>query len=112
VISLPSGSSATASLLGFFNSMVVFSSRDPNNNGQMYLTDGTPAGTHQLSSFSGANEAGVIDGFIVAGNKFYFVAIDTMYNREIWVSDGTAAGTRRPHPARSTTRKAFSWWEA
>jgi ELWxxDGT repeat protein len=95
VISLPSGSSATASLLGFFNSMVVFSSGDPNNNGQMYVTDGTPAGTHQLTSFSGANEAGVLDGYIVAGNKFYFVAIDTMYNREIWVSDGTAAGTQQ-----------------
>jgi ELWxxDGT repeat protein len=95
VISLPSGSTATASLLGLFNSMVVFSSTDPNINGQMYVTDGTPAGTHQLTSFSGANEAGVLDGFIVAGNKFYFVAIDAMYNREIWVSDGTAAGTQQ-----------------
>jgi len=95
VISLPSDTSATASLLGFFNSMVVFSSPDPNNNGQMYVSDGTPAGTHQLTSFSGANEAGVIDGFIVAGNKFYFVAIDNMYNHQIWVSDGTAAGTQQ-----------------
>ncbi len=95
VVSLPSGSTATASLLGFFNSMVVFSSLDLNNNGQMYVTDGTPNGTHQLTSFSGANEAGVLDGFVVAGSKFYFVAIDTLYNRQIWVSDGTAAGTHQ-----------------
>jgi ELWxxDGT repeat protein len=94
-ISLPSGSSETASLLGLFNSMVVFSSRDPNDNGQMYVTDGTPAGTHRLTSFSGANEAGALYGFVVAGSKFYFVAMDTMYNRQIWVSDGTAAGTQQ-----------------
>ena len=94
VISLPSDSSEPATLLGFFSSMAVFSGYDTNNNGQMYVTDGTPAGTHQLTSFSGANSAGVLDGFIVAGSKFYFVAIDAMYNRQIWVSDGTAAGTQ------------------
>jgi ELWxxDGT repeat protein len=95
VVSMPSGSTGTASLLGLFNSMVVISSRDSNNNRQMYVTDGTAAGTQQLTSFSGANEAGVLDGFIVAGKQFYFVAIDSMYNREIWVSDGTVAGTQQ-----------------
>nr|WP_246356881.1 ELWxxDGT repeat protein [Pyxidicoccus fallax] len=33
-------------------------------------------------------------GFFQAGNRFFFTASDLLHGRELWVSDGTQAGTR------------------
>jgi ELWxxDGT repeat protein len=71
---------------------VIFATFDGTTT-QLYITDGTAAGTQPLTAFAGPFE-GLDDGFIVADDKFYFVAHDNSFGRHIWVSDGTAVGTQ------------------
>jgi ELWxxDGT repeat protein len=80
---------------GVFGNRLVFATRDSgtsDGNLQMYITDGTAAGTQALTAFDGTN-ANVDDTSFIADDRFYFVAHDNQFQRSIWVSDGTPAGT-------------------
>ena len=88
VTAFTSNTTAPVNLKTMLGSTLIFSAYDSNAIQQMYASDGTAAGTHVLTSFTGQNGE-VLDGFIAAGNKFYFVA-----SGQIWVSDGTVAGTK------------------
>jgi ELWxxDGT repeat protein len=57
--------------------------------GQLWVSDGSAAGTRQLAKVRVGNEA----AWEVAGSKFFFTADDG----RVWVSDGTAGGTKRLH---------------
>ena len=76
-------------------------------NGRLYRSDGTPAGTELLTP----NGPFVYGGWLEAsGNTLYFPADDGAHGTELWKSDGTAAGTSMvaditPGPAIS----AFTW---
>jgi ELWxxDGT repeat protein len=65
----------------------------------MYVSDGTGSGTLALTQFTGANSGVTTDLslsdnlFQPVGSRFYFVQVDTVYQRHVWVSDGTVAGT-------------------
>jgi len=43
----------------------------------------------------GSDNSSHPSNFVVAGNYLYFLANDGIHGRELWVSDGTTAGTRR-----------------
>jgi ELWxxDGT repeat protein len=79
-------------------SVLLFTANgDPaHNNRQVWKTDGTTAGTVQLSSFPGSNF--ILNGQGLQGTttpgKLFFAADDGVHGLEPWVSDGTAAGTR------------------
>ena len=95
----PSGTTGFPVLYGVFGSLLIFSKVDASGIAQLYATDGTSAGTHALTSLSG-QYADVGSEFLVVGNKFYFNAsgpsvIAGNQQGQIWVSDGTAAGTRQ-----------------
>ena len=66
---------------------------------QIWTSDGTPEGTGELSSFSGAVILGMREG---PGSLVYFVLRDFAEGTEIWKTDGTWAGTAAvtafPHP--------------
>jgi ELWxxDGT repeat protein len=91
VMDFPSLTTAPAGLLGVWNGKLIFNAYDATGASQIYLSDGTTAGTHVVTGFTGLS-TGFISGFLVAGAKFYFVALDNLGNH-IWVSDGTTAGT-------------------
>src|SRR5579862_588785 len=58
------------------------------NTDELWVSDGTVAGTHMLASgLSGPN------GLTAFGNSLIFSASTDGTNREPWISDGTAAGT-------------------
>ncbi|MFL6198172.1 MAG: hypothetical protein ACJ76J_03255, partial [Thermoanaerobaculia bacterium] len=59
---------------------------------QLWAGDGTRRGTVPLRGFSGGEGQGVPDA-VVQRNRLWFVA-ETRQGQELWVSDGTADGTR------------------
>jgi ELWxxDGT repeat protein len=62
---------------------------------QLWITDGTPAGTTLITTLThtqGSGSGGAVRNFTVVGNKMFFSMAQTN-GRELWVTDGTAAGT-------------------
>jgi ELWxxDGT repeat protein len=78
----------------------------------LYRTDGTPPGTTLVQTFAGASLANLT----VAGDRaFFFVSRPESSADELWITDGTAAGTSRgpsfPRGRRSTAavgRRVFA----
>jgi ELWxxDGT repeat protein len=81
--------------LTVFNSEVLFSGIDASGIQGLWVTDGTAAGTHELTGISGAYPNGGLspDDMTVFNGKVFFRGVDTSENVGLWVTDGTAAGT-------------------
>ena len=80
--------------------LVMFSGKDAAGNNGLWVTDGTAAGTHELTGISGAYAGGIFGGstgfspdLVVLNGQALFSGLDAAGNLGIWVSDGTAAGT-------------------
>jgi ELWxxDGT repeat protein len=74
-------------------SKALFEGEDASGNGGLWVTDGTAAGTSELS-VAGASSGGLDPNFFtVFGSKVLFGGEDSSGNRGLWVTDGTAAGT-------------------
>jgi ELWxxDGT repeat protein len=102
----PGGSSAVYSYerpIGAIGSTVYFAADDGVNGKELWKTDGTAAGTtlvkdiypggHTYGEYSYINSSSP-DGFTTVGTTLFFSAGDETHGRELWKSDGTAAGTR------------------
>jgi ELWxxDGT repeat protein len=82
-----------------FGSSFLFVARSLRAEGlvpQIFLSDGTPGGTRQLSNIRGAREplyAG--DHVLIGGTAFFLLNGRTPGESEVWRTDGTVAGTRR-----------------
>lgn len=63
----------------------------------LFRSDGTAAGTTQIAPIDGVGvvtyQAGTL--FIPAGTKSYFLASTTAAGQQVWVTDGSSAGTRQ-----------------
>jgi ELWxxDGT repeat protein len=87
------------------NSGVLFAGEDTNGKFNLWVTDGTVTGTHELNVLAGpagldpeyltpTNTAlGPIPLFPTITDKVYFAGIDTTNTIGLWVTDGTASGT-------------------
>ncbi len=77
-----------------FNNKLFFSATDANQVSGVYSTDGTSAGTKLLEAASATSTAfvplGVSNGRLILANTVY---VSMSSYQEIWVSDGTSAGT-------------------
>ena len=82
---------------------------DANDNGDtaLWRTDGTPAGTVRLTPE--AVQVSRADDVVAVGNQVFFVASDGAHGYDLWVSDGTAAGTRRVIDL-DTDARFFTHW--
>jgi ELWxxDGT repeat protein len=90
-----------------FNAEVLFrgwNASAPPGQAGLWITDGTAAGTHELTGISGASSHGiflqdviapfVVDPeFTVFNGKVLFDGVNAAGNLGLWVTDGTAAGT-------------------
>nr|AYM53970.1 hyalin repeat protein [Pyxidicoccus sp.] len=74
---------------------------------ELWVSDGTPAGTGRLVDIRPGEDASWPRGLTVFEGLLYFSADDGEHGRELWVSDGTAEGTElardiRPGPEGSS----------
>ncbi|MCU7845633.1 MAG: hypothetical protein KZQ93_17520 [Candidatus Thiodiazotropha sp. (ex Monitilora ramsayi)] len=89
---LGSGSSNPYYMIAF-KSKLYFSAIDyANSRYLLHVTDGTPAGTKLLLDRD-SNLIGSPSGFIIVGDNLMFTASDGVHGHELWLSDGTEAGT-------------------
>ncbi|MEY9748875.1 ELWxxDGT repeat protein/VCBS repeat-containing protein [Bradyrhizobium japonicum] len=83
-----------------FKDLVLFEGKDANGNLNLWVTDGTAAGTHELTGISGANPGGLFSNFgnpnpdfTVFNGRVLFNGLNGDGTFGLWVTDGTAAGT-------------------
>jgi ELWxxDGT repeat protein len=79
-----------------FNGEVLFSASDASFGGgadQLWVTDGTAAGTHELIGISGAFSNFFPYDMLVFNGHVLLAGQDTSFHDGLWITDGTTAGT-------------------
>ncbi len=92
-----------------FGDCFYFSAFDPVYGRELWVSDGTEAGTTLFKDINPGAGSSTPGYFEVVGDQLFFVASDNGNGTELWVSDGTAAGTLlvkdiRPGSVSSTPR--------
>lgn len=75
------------------NGSLVFSAPVGEDGEELWITDGTPAGTMLLKDINPGPKGSAPVHFTSAGDVAYFAADDGVHGRELWKTDGTSAGT-------------------
>jgi ELWxxDGT repeat protein len=76
-----------------FGTKVLFEGVDASDRPNLWITDGTSAGTSEVQ-VAGASSSGLqpLD-LTVLGSKVLFAGVDASNRRALWVTDGTSTGT-------------------
>ncbi|PWH83454.1 hypothetical protein DIS18_02555 [Algibacter marinivivus] len=92
----PLGNSSSPDSYTVFNNLLYFAATDDGTNGrELWVTNGTNAGTNMLININSGGASSNPMDLIVLNSNLYFTADDGVNGRELWVSDGTLAGTQR-----------------
>lgn len=75
------------------NGKTYFSGKTNASGSELWVTDGTDAGTVMLKDIRAGSSASNPNFFYTLGNKVIFVADDGTNGAELWVTDGTSDGT-------------------
>ncbi|MEZ5332088.1 MAG: hypothetical protein R2991_08545 [Thermoanaerobaculia bacterium] len=74
---------------------VYFAADDGSTGQELWITDGTPRGTHSLGDLNPGPSGSDPRPLIVWGSRLYFSAFDAAHGRELWSTDGSPEGTTR-----------------
>ncbi|HWM95175.1 MAG TPA: ELWxxDGT repeat protein [Thermoanaerobaculia bacterium] len=74
-------------------SRLLFAAVEPATGEELWVSDGTEAGTFQVLDILPGSRSSEIHWLTAVGDKVYFVADDGTHGRELWVTDGTPLGT-------------------
>lgn len=77
-----------------FNGLTFFAASDGVHGQELWVSDGTNAGTQMVKDIRTGQFDSYIRDFIVFNNKLFFIANDNVNGEEIWTTDGTAANTQ------------------
>jgi ELWxxDGT repeat protein len=88
----PSGDSDPSNLTAL-GSNLLFTAKGGGKGRELYISDGTPTGTHRVKDIRPGGASSNPDHLTAIGGLLYFDAHDGVHGRELWVSDGTGPGT-------------------
>ena len=77
-----------------YNGKLYFNGTDGTHGNELWVSDGTEAGTQMLIDINTGAHGSLPSDFIIMGGKLYFSAGTDATLRELWVTDGTAANTQ------------------
>lgn len=94
----PGSGSSSPSYLTNVSGTVFFGANDGTHGWELWKSDGTAAGTVLVQDINPGSSSPYYDGslpsdLVNAGGTVFFRANDGTHGRELWQSDGTAAGT-------------------
>ena len=78
--------------VGYF---VATDNTTTNDGTELYVTNGTAAGTKPLADINPGSGSSAPANFVVAGTNLVFTANDGTHGTEEWITNGAAAGTIR-----------------
>ena len=105
----PDPSGIAPSALTVFHNEVLFSGLDQNGRAQLWVTDGTVAGTHELAVAGTAPQQGLQpSNFVVYDGQVLFSGLNDQGLLGLWTTDGTAAGTHEVDPISNTWSTGLS----
>lgn len=94
---------ANSSQLLAMGDLVYFTTIQALTGGELWRSDGTPAGTGLVKDIAKGSSSSDPARFCAAGRWLYFAATDPQKGRELWRTDGTTRGTRRVTESRNGT---------
>ncbi len=76
------------------NGEILFSGLDASGDMGLWVSNGTAAGTHELTGITGADSSGLAPSDLtVLNGEILFRGLDQAGQAELWITDGTVAGT-------------------
>lgn len=110
-----SSSSFNYSIVAAVGGNLFIDVTSPNQGRQLWISNGTTDGTKLLKLINPGNSGGTgSNSFsyriktVTVGNKLFFTANDGRSGLELWVSDGTSAGTRQVKDIREGSASSIS----
>jgi ELWxxDGT repeat protein len=79
--------------IGVHNNMLYFSASQDTIGTELYISNGTTAGTQFLKDINPGTSSSYPEAFTTLGSFTFFRADDGTHGQELWKTDGTAAGT-------------------
>lgn len=86
-------------------SQVAFVGSGVNNGPEIWFSDGTSAGTHQIADIAPGNVGSKPQNLSSLGSRVFFFADDIVHGSQPWITDGTAAGTYMLTNVKPATRQ-------